>query len=461
MIEGKTSRGVADMDRISLKIGAVFFITMLLMEGILFYFLHYSIIHSRIDEELTALQTRGNNHRDILETSYLEETIHHITTMEAKTDTHVLITDGSGDIVSSSVPADRTMVQVVAKSPADVKRDGLILEDDWKQRKYIASVSPLKDGGAVYMFKDTERVQGLISKLNRHFWLAGILLLFSMAIITLFLSRFVTKPVIKMNEATLKIRKGDYSVTLPHLGNDELGELGESIEVLANDLNQIKKQRNEFLASISHELRTPLTYIKGYADIAGKEGINPEDRKKYLHIIFEEATKLSDLIKELFGLAKMDENTFTIEKQPLKLCGFLQKIVTKTQPSFNEKKIALKNDCTGEVYIEADPVRIEQILLNLLDNARKYSDTGTTVTLDAYQEGNQVHILVKDEGRGIPAEDIPWIFDRFYRVDKSRSKALGGSGLGLAIVKELVEAHAGRISLESVPGKGTTFRIIL
>lgn len=449
------------MDRISLKIGVVFFITILFVEGILFYYLHSSIIHSRIDEELASLQTRGNNHRDILETSYLEETIHHITSMESRTETHVLITDKNGDIVSSSVPVDSTITKIIERAPRNVARDGLILEDDWQDKKYIASVSPLEGNGAVFMFKNTQRVQGLIAKLNKHFWLAGVLLLTSMAVITLFLSRFITKPVIKMNEATLKIRKGDYSVALPRLGNDELGELGESIQVLADDLNYIKKQRNEFLASISHELRTPLTYIKGYADIAGKEGTAPEDRTRYLQIIHEEATKLSGLIKGLFDLAKMDENTFTINKEKFELCAFLREFHTKIEPSFIDKKITLNFLCSGEVYIEADPIRFEQIIINLLDNARKYSEAGSTTTIEVFEKDGNIHLLVKDEGKGIPEEDVPWIFDRFYRVDKSRSKALGGSGLGLAIVKELVEAHGGKITCTSQLNAGTTFEITI
>lgn len=449
------------MDRISLKIGVVFFITILFVEGILFYYLHSSIIHSRIDEELASLQTRGNNHRDILETSYLEETIRHITSMESRTETHVLITDKNGDIVSSSVPVDSTITKIIERAPRNVARDGLILEDDWQDKKYIASVSPLEGNGAVFMFKNTQRVQGLIAKLNKHFWLAGVLLLTSMAVITLFLSRFITKPVIKMNEATLKIRKGDYSVALPRLGNDELGELGESIQVLADDLNYIKKQRNEFLASISHELRTPLTYIKGYADIAGKEGTAPEDRTRYLQIIHEEATKLSGLIKGLFDLAKMDENTFTINKEKFELCAFLREFHTKIEPSFIDKKITLNFLCSGEVYIEADPIRFEQIIINLLDNARKYSEAGSTTTIEVFEKDGNIHLLVKDEGKGIPEEDVPWIFDRFYRVDKSRSKALGGSGLGLAIVKELVEAHGGKITCTSQLNAGTTFEITI
>jgi two-component system, OmpR family, sensor histidine kinase ArlS len=448
------------MDRISLKIGIVFFITILMVEGFLFYFLHSSIIHSRIDEELDSLLTRGNNHRDILETSYTAETIHHITTMESRTETHVVITGQNGEVVASSIPVDQYIQNIITAAP-DVPRTGLILEDDWQDKKYIASVSPLKANGNVYMFKNTQRVQGLIARLNRHFWLAGILLLSSMVVITLFLSRFITKPVIKMNEATLKIRQGDYSVALPRLGNDELGELGESIKVLADDLNHIKQQRSEFLASISHELRTPLTYIKGYADIAGRKSTSPEDKSKYLQIINEEAARLSGLVKSLFDLAKMDENTFPIQKEALELCGFLHSIQMKMLPSFQEKNIMLNLICDEESYIEADPVRFEQIVINLLDNARKYSAAGTTTTIHAFKKSGRTHLTIEDEGKGIPKEDLAWVFDRFYRVDKSRSSSLGGSGLGLAIVKELVEAHGGKIRLKSEPGKGTIFEIIL
>lgn len=449
------------MDRISFKIGSVFFITILLVEGVLFYYLHSSIIHSRIDEELASLQTRGNNHRDILETSYSQETIHHITTMESKTDTHVIITDQTGEVVSSSVPTDESMKEIISGSPADVPRAGLVLENDWQDKQYIASVSPMENSGAVYMFKNTERVQSLITKLNKHFWLAGILLLTSMAVIILFLSRFITKPVIKMNEATSKIRQGDYSVTLPRGGNDELGELAESIQVLADDLSHMKRQRNGFLASISHELRTPLTYIKGYADIAAKAGTSPDDRSHYLKIIHEEATKLSGLVKGLFDLAKMDENTFTIQKETVELCEFMRGIHSRLAPSFNEKNIVLNFVCHGEVYIEADPTRFEQIIINLLDNARKYSEAGSATSMQVFKKSSRVHIIVKDEGKGIPEEDQAWVFDRFYRVDKSRSSALGGSGLGLAIVKELIEAHGGKITLSSKLGKGTTFEIII
>jgi signal transduction histidine kinase len=264
-----------------------------------------------------------------------------------------------------------------------------------------------------------------------------------------------------MSEATKRISKGDFSVSLPKLGKNEIGELGESIKVLASDLEILKNERNEFLASISHELRTPLTYIKGYADIARRQDTAEQDRANYLGIIFEESEKLSKLVKELFNLAKMDENNFSIEKEEIHLRPYLQTIIEKVSPALKENHMDLILECPGVLYAQIDPIRFEQVILNLLDNARKYSEPNTKIAVKVRQEDGKVHIKVQDEGKGIPEEDLPRIFERFYRVDKSRTRALGGTGLGLAIVKQLVDAHGGTVGVTSSPKIGTTFEIIL
>ncbi|MGF6949015.1 signal transduction histidine kinase [Neobacillus sp. B4I6] len=146
------------------------------------------------------------------------------------------------------------------------------------------------------MFKKTDEVQKLISQLNKHFILASILILFFVLITVFFLSKALTKPLISMKEATKKLSKGDFSVTLPSPSRDELGELSQSIQTLANDLNYLKQERNEFLASISHELRTPLTYINGYANVAKRKELDETDRIKYLDIIQEESQRVSGLL---------------------------------------------------------------------------------------------------------------------------------------------------------------------
>jgi two-component system, OmpR family, sensor histidine kinase ArlS len=453
------------MNKISLKIGLLFFLAICLLEGISMIFLHNNIIHSRVHEELSALQTRGNNHRDVLEASFHEDTVRHIAMMEARTDTQVVLTKPDGSIYMSSNKVTDEMKNIVKSTPKSVPHVGFILEEDWKNAANIASVSPVvidkKIAGYVYMFQTTQKIRDLISGLNQHFLLAGLLSLIFMVIIIIFLTRYVTHPLILMSEATKRISKGDLSVSLPKLGKDEIGDLGEAIKVLASDLELLKNERNEFLASISHELRTPLTYIKGYADIARREDTNKEDKDNYLEIIHEESVKLSKLVKELFNLAKMDENSFSIEKEKVHLLPYFHTIIEKVVPALKENEMRIELDCVDDLYANIDPIRFEQVILNLLDNARKYSEPYTKITVSVFKLEGKIHMKVQDEGKGTPEEDLPRIFERFYRVDKSRTRALGGSGLGLSIVKQLVDAHGGTIEVSTRSTIGTTFTIII
>lgn len=451
--------------KISFKLGLWFFVCTVIIEMISMLYLHSNIINSRVSQELQSLQARGNNHRDVLEISSDPSTLHHIGLMETNTDTEVVITDLKGKIVLASGPVDKNIKHILKIPIKHIPRKGLILQPDWQNEKYISTVTEINRGienkGYVYMFKNTNDVQKLISELNQHFILASALILFFMLFTIYFLSKALTKPLIFMIEATKKLSKGDFSVKLPVRSKDELGELSTSIQTLANDLNYLKSERNEFLASISHELRTPLTYVKGYADIAGRPGIEETERTHYLKIIKEEGERLSTLLEELFNLAKLDQNEFTINKERINLSDFLSSIYQRILPAFNNKGIKLILECMDNIYLILDPIRFEQVLMNLLDNALKYSKEHSTTYINAFNKDGNVHLSIRDEGIGIPKEDLPFIFNRLFRVDKSRSRATGGFGIGLAIVKELVEAHGGQIFIESEIGQGTCFTIIL
>ena len=340
-----------------------------------------------------------------------------------------------------------------------------LFQSDWKNEQYIATVTTFKKNGKefgyVYMFKNTADVQKLISQLNKHIFVASLLIIFTVLIFIFFLSKALTKPLITMKEATKKLSKGDFTVTLPKPSNDELGELSHSIQTLANDLNYLKQERNEFLASISHELRTQLTYINGYADIARRPNLDEKDRVQYLEIIREESQRVSSLLKELFELAKLDQNSFSINKEKVNFCNYIHSFYERVLPAFKNKGIQLILNCPDNIFINLDPIRFEQVLINLLDNCLKYSKESSTTSVRAIEENGIIQITIQDQGVGIPVEDLPHIFDRLYRVDKSRSRVTGGFGLGLAIVKQLVEAHGGEITVESQVGKGTCFTIIL
>jgi signal transduction histidine kinase len=453
--------------KISIKFGIWFFFCVMFVEVSSMSFLHHNLVNSQVNQELQSLQTRGNSHRDVLEVSSDPATLHHIGLMESNTDTNIVITNRKGNILLSSRKIDKSMTEILKKPVKNLPREGRVIQPDWQKKKYISTVTEVDKGGKkfgyVYMFKQTDEIQKLISELDRHFLIASILTFFFMLVTIFILSNALTKPLTSMIEATKKLSKGDFSVSLPKPSNDELGELLRSIQVLANDLNYLKKERNEFLASISHELRTPLTYIHGYTDIARRKGLDEEERSRYLDIIYDESDRIGTLLKELFELAKLDQNTFSIKKQRVDLAAFLHSIYEKVLPAFKNKGIQLKLVCNQIYYFDLDPSRFEQVIFNLLDNSLKYSHEGTTTYIRVIEKGGNIQITIKDQGEGIPQEDLPYIFDRFYRVDKSRSRSTGGFGLGLAIVKQLIEANGGEISVESKTGHshGTSFTIIL
>ncbi|MEH6944617.1 ATP-binding protein [Bacillus sp. JJ722] len=453
------------MNRIAFKFGVWFLIVMLFVEIFLFFFLHTSIVNSRVDEEMKELQSRGNSHRDVLEKYFNEDTLNHIAFMESEVETEVIITDQNRQIIIASTGFNEEEQKIVNMKINNVPRNGMILEERWETEKLISTVSPFyvnkNQQGYVYMFRNTEQVQSLIKELNHHFIVAAIITIILLVLTILLLSQVLTRPLIRMKRATEKLSKGDFSVHLPEMGNDELGDLSRSISILAKDLQHLKEDRKEFLASISHELRTPLTYIKGYADIAKRKNINQNNRNQYLSIIYEESEKLSNMIKDLFELAKIDTNAFQIKKNNVDFCSFLHNVYNKMLPAFMERGIELRMDCTDKVFVSIDPRRFEQVMYNLLDNACKYSKPMTETNIAMYRKNKHVLVEIIDRGLGIPEEDLPYIFERFYRVDKSRSRDLGGTGLGLAIVKELIEAQGGAITVSSRLGEGTTFTISL
>lgn len=255
--------------------------------------------------------------------------------------------------------------------------------------------------------------------------------------------------------------KGDLSVSLTTTRNDEIGELASSIQTLANDLHYMKTERSEFLASVAHELRTPLTYVRGYADIALKETTSSKQRLRYLSIIKDESDYITNLVQDLFSLAQMEQHNFSIQVKEVHLHNFLTRIAEKVNAIYKEKHIRVSFSCPPTLLVNLDEQRFEQVVVNILNNAYRHSKEYSLIHISVTEEHKSISITIEDEGEGIPLEDLPHIFDRFYRVDKARSRATGGTGLGLSIVKEIVELHGGNITVTSEVDHGSCFIISL
>lgn len=238
--------------------------------------------------------------------------------------------------------------------------------------------------------------------------------------------------------------------------------MAEAINDLAVDLQRYRDTRQEFLANISHELRTPITYLEGYTKVI-KDGLyeTEGERDLYLDIIHQEAHRLQHLVDDLFELAKMEEGKVTLTQEWIDLSQLAEQAVRRVELKAKEKGLLLKLQLSGDAYmIRGDQKRMEQIIMNLLENAIRYTDEGEIIVHMEFA-ADAATLIVEDTGIGIPEEELPYIFERFYRVEKSRSRQYGGSGLGLSIVKKLVELHGGKIRMISQPGAGTRCEVQL
>lgn len=226
------------------------------------------------------------------------------------------------------------------------------------------------------------------------------------------------------------------------------------------DLKRLEAARLEFLANVSHELRTPLTSIKGFA-VTLQDDLPPDsDAARYARVIEQETDRLSRLVADIMDLSKIDAREISLDLRALDLTGLISQVVEQLLPRAEAAGLKLSADLPATLpRVLCDPDRIQQVLLNLLDNAIKYTPAGGNVWVKAWAEEKRVGVRVRDTGVGIPAADLPHIFERFYRVDKARSRALGGTGLGLAIVQAIVSEHSGEVEVKSEPGKGSEFTV--
>lgn len=248
----------------------------------------------------------------------------------------------------------------------------------------------------------------------------------------------------------------------PYVGDHE--EVKGVITVLHDitDIRRLEKIRSEFVANVSHELKTPVTSLKGFAETLLDGAMYDEETcRSFLKIIYEESDRLHRLISDILDLSKIEQQRLPLKPEPLNVSQVINETAETIQETIHKKQLHLSLPDHKEVVIEAEKDRLQQIILNLLTNAAAYTPEGGYIDIELHEREKEVDIVIRDTGIGISKQDLPRIFERFYRVDKARSRQSGGTGLGLAIVKHLVESHHGKIQVESEEGKGTAFTITL
>lgn len=281
-------------------------------------------------------------------------------------------------------------------------------------------------------------------------------------LVSLLVSRRLAAPLNAMTGASQRIAEGRYSERVPSAGSDELGQLAGSFNQMAEKLEQTESLRRELIGDVAHELRTPLSAIKGSME-GLVDGVLPATPETFEQI-GQEADRLAGLVDDLQELSRVEARAFSLDLEPLSLAELLETACKRLSRQFAAKEISLTSGLPADLPpVHADRNRLLQVLTNLLANALNYTPPGGRITVTAEPRSGEMIVRVTDTGLGISAENLARIFDRFYRVDKSRSRrAGGGSGIGLTIARALVETHGGKLWAESEgEGKGSTFTFTL
>lgn len=328
--------------------------------------------------------------------------------------------------------------------------------------------------GVIVPLLEEKRLKGILylyiplASVNEVFEEASLII----AIISLALSLFailfgqrsvkkLTTPLNEMERVAYQLSKGDFSEKVHVQSNDEIGRLGNAFNQMSDAIKEEDDRRKEFLGNVSHELRTPISYIKGYSEAILDGTISERvDTEKYLQLIHREAERMQRLVRDLLDLAQLEGKSLPMNKQPLALAQLIEETLEKFEPFLEEKNLVLQKDLDPEVIIMGDQDRIEQVVQNIVENAIRYSpETEKIEILLEQTKGNTCMISIRDHGIGIPKKDLHRIGERFFRIDKARTRQYGGTGLGIAIVQKIVQLHDGDLNLESEEGAGTTVYI--
>ena len=280
--------------------------------------------------------------------------------------------------------------------------------------------------------------------------------------IALIFSRVITHPIAALTRSIQRMGRGDLSVRVPLKGSGELRRLGQTFNTMSEKLELLDKSRNQFVSNASHELKTPLATIKILLEsMIYQPGMEDELRVEFLSDINKEIDRLSLIISDLLSLVSMDDKTMRLNRETFSLSAMVSDTTHRLKPVATKRGQEIKLHLSDSCEMYADSAKLMQVVYNLLDNAIKYTQDGGTIRIRLIRSGRDAILSVTDNGPGIPKEDQAHIFDRFYRVDKSRGRDTGGTGLGLAIVHQMVLMHGGSISVDSEEGHGSTFTVEL
>jgi len=364
----------------------------------------------------------------------------------------VKIKDANDKVIIDSEKAVNTL------TPSVKRRLSAILQGRSAEADNIFQPYPLflngKEIGSLEVRFLKPRKENIFIARSNTFLLISLLIIGAVAILlSVLFSKKLTNPIRNLDSATEAIMEGNLKRRVDVSGSDEIGRLSETFNKMAQKLELQESLRRKLISNVAHELRTPLGAMR--SEMEGiMDDIVPLD-KKQIQSLYEETGRLKHILEGIEDLAQAEASSLMLEKQPVKLKPFLIHIVERFSSLSRDKGISIELECPDTIMINADPEKLSQVVINLLSNSLKATETGGYVRVKAGRSAAEVFMEVKDTGTGIKQEDLPFVFERFYKVSE------GGLGLGLTIVKELVEAHGGRIDVKSEFGKGSTFTVFI
>lgn len=359
---------------------------------------------------------------------------------------HLVLADASGQILADS---QNKLVGKNVPGPWPAPRARILEGSQALAAVYIDPQGGLSDPDETF-----------IAAVNRSVLFGALAAGLAAVVVTLAISGRILRPVGHLTAAAEKMSHGDLSVRVPVESVDELGQLAEAFNSMAGNLEQQELLRRNMVGDVAHELRTPLTNLRGYLEATRDGLISPDNA--LVDNLYEETMLLARLVADLHELAQAEAGQLKLLRTPTPLPEVAEQAVEILRPQADAKGVRLSVDVPDSLpLVNIDRERIGQVLRNLMNNALAHTPTGGEIGVSAARQNGAVSVSVCDTGEGISAEDLPHVFDRFYRADHSRARQTGGYGLGLAIVKQLVQAHGGVISIESQPGHGSTFSFTL
>lgn len=311
--------------------------------------------------------------------------------------------------------------------------------------------------GALMISVSLAPVGTMVDILQKQLIITTVVLLVLALAISFIISRTLTKPILRIEKATKRIAEGDYSVKLDVTSGDEIGSLAESVNYMTGELSKTDEPRKDLIANVSHDLRTPLSLIRGYAEtLRDVTGDNREKRERQLGIIIDETERLDRIVSDMLDLSKLQSGSISVSPAPFGVCGAFADIISRYDDLSAKSGIETVSECPEGLAAVGDLARLEQVFYNLINNAFNHTKAGGRITLAAARNGETVRFSVTDTGSGISKEDLPRIFDRYYKGEAGVRKIVG-TGLGLAIVKNILDAHRALYGVDSTVGVGTTF----